>query len=80
MSSNMYPRAVTGITMGDPSGVGPEIIAKVLLEEDIYRVCRPVIFGDPGVLAEYMDNSCMIKEITSPAEAAGQKGQADVIR
>lgn len=76
----MDTRAVTGITMGDPSGVGPEIIAKVLRDDDIFRACRPVILGDPGVLSRYLDNSVMINEITSPEEASGQKGRLEVIR
>ncbi|NLD37267.1 MAG: 4-hydroxythreonine-4-phosphate dehydrogenase PdxA [Desulfatiglans sp.] len=76
----MDTRALTGITMGDPSGVGPEIITKVLCEDDIFRVCRPIIIGDPGVLAYYADKSVMIKEIVSPEEAVGQKGKLEVIR
>ncbi len=76
----MDTRAVTGITMGDPSGVGPEIIAKVFHEDDIFRICRPIIIGDPGVLSKYIDNSIMINEIASPEDAVGQKGQVEVIR
>ncbi len=76
----MDTRAVTGITMGDPSGVGPEIIVKVFHEDDIFRVCRPVILGDPGVLSKYLDKSIILNEIRSPEEAAGQNGRLDVIR
>ena len=39
-----------GITMGDPTGIGPEIIVKALSKRPLFKVCRPVIFGDPGVL------------------------------
>lgn len=38
-----------GITMGDPTGIGPEIIAKALMREEPFQFCRPVVFGDPGV-------------------------------
>jgi 4-hydroxythreonine-4-phosphate dehydrogenase len=38
------------ITMGDPAGIGPEIIMKTLREERIYRFCRPVVAGDPAAL------------------------------
>jgi len=41
-----------GITMGDPAGVGPEIIVKALSDEVIHRLCRPVVLGDPDVLAD----------------------------
>ncbi len=39
-----------GITMGDPTGVGPEILVKALARAEPYEVCRPIVLGDPGVL------------------------------
>jgi 4-hydroxythreonine-4-phosphate dehydrogenase len=40
-----------GITMGDPTGIGPEIIVKALSMKEPFRACRPIIFGDRGVLS-----------------------------
>lgn len=45
-------RPVIGITMGDPSGNGPEISVKVLMNEDIYKACRPLIIGDAKCMEE----------------------------
>ena len=42
---------VIGITLGDPVGIGPEIIAKVLVDPELRTVCRPIIFGDRRVIA-----------------------------
>ncbi len=42
---------IIGITMGDPTGIGPEIIVKALSTDEPFRVCRPVVFGDHGVLS-----------------------------
>jgi 4-hydroxythreonine-4-phosphate dehydrogenase len=42
------------VTMGDPSGIGPEIIVKALIDPEITAVCRPVVFGDPGALRLYL--------------------------
>jgi 4-hydroxythreonine-4-phosphate dehydrogenase len=39
-----------GITMGDPTGIGPEIIVKALSKKVLFQVCRPVVFGDQDVL------------------------------
>jgi len=39
------------VTMGDPTGIGPEIIAAALGRHDLGGVCRPVVLGDPGALA-----------------------------
>jgi 4-hydroxythreonine-4-phosphate dehydrogenase len=46
--SNDLPKI--GITMGDPTGIGPEIIVKALSKRSLFQICRPVIFGDQGVL------------------------------
>lgn len=32
--------------MGDPVGIGPEIIVKTLADAQIYQVCRPLVLGD----------------------------------
>lgn len=32
--------------MGDPAGIGPEIIVKALNRPEIYDTCRPVVIGD----------------------------------
>jgi 4-hydroxythreonine-4-phosphate dehydrogenase len=36
--------------MGDPTGIGPEIIVKALSKRRLFQICRPVIFGDKGAL------------------------------
>ena len=36
-------RPILGITMGDPSGNGPEITVKALKDPEVYRRCRPQI-------------------------------------
>jgi len=38
------------ISMGDPAGIGPEIILKALAEPSIKRLCTPVVVGDRGLL------------------------------
>ncbi len=32
--------------MGDPKGIGPEIILKALASKSVRRICRPLLFGD----------------------------------
>ena len=43
-----------GITMGDPAGIGPEIIVKALVDKYIYGLCRPVVLGDPEIISSAM--------------------------
>lgn len=38
------------ITMGDPNGVGPEIITKSLGCAEVQSICRPLVFGSHEVL------------------------------
>jgi 4-hydroxythreonine-4-phosphate dehydrogenase len=35
-----------GITMGDPNGIGPEVIRKALTSREIQKICHPIVFGD----------------------------------
>ena len=51
MSASALPMAVT---MGDPSGIGPEIVAKTLLQPDYARRC--VVVGDAAVMARALDS------------------------
>lgn len=47
--------------MGDPAGIGPEVVLKAVAEEEIRSVCRPVIIGDAQLLAHNartMDLQC----------------------
>lgn len=37
--------------MGDPAGIGPEVVLKAVAEDEIRRVCIPVIIGDAQLLA-----------------------------
>jgi 4-hydroxythreonine-4-phosphate dehydrogenase len=56
---------IIGITMGDPTGIGPEIIVKALSTEEPFRACRPVVFGDRGVLSK----AIQIQNLSTTLEA-----------
>ena len=40
------------VTLGDPAGVGPEVIVKALADARVYDRCRPIVLGHPEVLRE----------------------------
>ena len=69
------------ITMGDPAGIGPEIIAKALLMPDIYEVCRPLVLGDIGCLEMGSKGigSVSFQRISTPSEAFARQGVIEVI-
>ena len=70
-----------GITMGDPSGIGPEILIKALSDPAIHGICRPVVLGDPGALQMNLKGHerFLIREISSPLEAEGRPDQVDLM-
>ena len=41
---------IVAITMGDPSGVGPEIILKALADRELAGLARWLVVGDPRIL------------------------------
>jgi 4-hydroxythreonine-4-phosphate dehydrogenase len=56
MDDTMLPasadtRPIIAITMGDPSGVGPEVVVKALARPDVLAMCRPLLIGDSARLA-----------------------------
>ncbi|AKU92927.1 4-hydroxythreonine-4-phosphate dehydrogenase PdxA [Vulgatibacter incomptus] len=44
-------RTTVAISMGDPSGIGAEVLAAALAARGMKRALRPVVFGDDGVFA-----------------------------
>ena len=44
MTSDQRP--AIAITMGDPCGIGPEVVAKALAEPWVYAACRPLVVGN----------------------------------
>ena len=46
------PRPAIAITMGDPCGIGPEVVAAALATPAVRAVCRPVVVGSADVLRD----------------------------
>jgi len=70
------------ITMGDPAGIGPEVVVKALANKEIYEKCVPVVIGDHEALQDAIHFSGLdltLSEITEPAEAEGKYGVVEFI-
>lgn len=75
-------KPLIGITIGDPAGIGPEIIIKALKTERIYKECRPLVIGSVEVLdraAEAIGETVHTKIIEEPAEAEYHLGTINVV-
>lgn len=74
-------RPLMGITMGDPGGIGAEVILKALGREESYRVCRPLVIGHPSVLNRDMAMAGVqldMRLVDRPENGAFEFGCVDV--
>ncbi|MDR0584485.1 MAG: 4-hydroxythreonine-4-phosphate dehydrogenase PdxA [Treponema sp.] len=76
-------KPILGITMGDPSGCGPEITIKALLTDGIYEKCRPLVVGDAAVMEKAAKETSgrsdvKIHAVTSIKDCLFKSGTIDV--
>src|SRR5690554_161538 len=77
--SMVAPMKPIGITMGDPAGIGPEIIVK-LLTQDIPWPC--VIYGDSKWIertARWLKIDCEIRSINNACEVMPEPSHAQTV-
>ena len=64
-------KPIVAITMGDPAGIGPEIIVRAQANAAVHRACRPVILGDPQTLKRAVRLCRLpmeVQEVSSPGK------------
>lgn len=75
-------RPVTAITMGDPAGIGPEIVVGTMLSKEIHECCKPFVIGSIAIMeraAKVLGVELKYNKITDPSEAKYEYGVADVL-
>ena len=75
-------RPIIGITMGDPVGIGPEIILLSLCNPSIYNTCRPLVIGDYQILdavKKCVRSKLHIKSVKDPDEGQYKFGSIDLL-
>jgi 4-hydroxythreonine-4-phosphate dehydrogenase len=78
---NSENRPIIGITMGDPAGIGPEIVTKVMLAKGTYELCRPMVVGDAKVMQKAIDSTnlkLVLNPINTVSNAQFKRGILDV--
>lgn len=68
--------------MGDPGGIGPEIIVRALNSPEVKNLCIPVVIGDASVIEESLKlcrSPLSLRIIRSPEEAIRNKGLINII-
>ena len=57
--AELTERPVIGVTVGDPAGIGPEVVIKALCEPALYNKVKPLIFADRSVLEQTVKTLCV---------------------
>ncbi|WP_226011254.1 4-hydroxythreonine-4-phosphate dehydrogenase PdxA [Halomicrobium salinisoli] len=71
---------LVAVTMGDPAGIGPEVVVEGYRE--IVERARPVVIGDAAVLraaTEVCDLDLDVRSVGDPSEATRDPGVVDVL-
>tara|TARA_Y100000588_G_scaffold376794_1_gene455046 strand:- start:392 stop:1399 length:1008 start_codon:yes stop_codon:yes gene_type:complete len=78
----MSDKPLLAVTIGDPSGIGPEVVAKSLENSSIYSLMRPVLIGSVSCVQEaHIDikSPSTVIGVSSPADAKGEPGVVEVL-
>lgn len=77
----MNSKPILAITMGDPAGIGPEIIIKALNIKNTYDKCAPIVIGDANVMnfaIQQAGSELNINPVSNVINAKFQYGTIDV--
>ena len=75
-------KPVIAIPIGDPAGVGPEIVAKSIASDEVFQIAVCVIVGDRKIVEKAIEitgENLKINEIKEPEEAVDEKGVLNLI-
>jgi 4-hydroxythreonine-4-phosphate dehydrogenase len=75
-------RPLIGITIGDPSSIGPEIIVKPLVVPKVYGEARPLLLGSAAIIKREIANLGLhlhVNPVCSPAEGKYEVGTVDIV-
>ena len=70
------------ITMGDPCGIGPEVVVKALADPQVYASCRPVVVGNTFAMQQAVKLTGLpltINETDDPTSAGENPSVVDVV-
>lgn len=71
MTISQQDRPAVGVVIGDPAGIGPEVVAKAWLTGKLHADCRPVLIGSAAAMERalgFIGKTARINVITDPAK------------
>ena len=75
-------KPIIAVTMGDPAGIGPEIVAKSVADKATYDVARCIVIGDKKVMEkaiEIVGADLKVNVVDSPADGDYSYGVLNMI-
>jgi 4-hydroxythreonine-4-phosphate dehydrogenase len=70
------------ITMGDPCGIGPEVVVKAMADPRVYETCRPLVVGNVYAMEQAVSltgATMTVKEATDPTQSGMEPGVIEVV-
>lgn len=75
-------KPIIAVPLGDPAGIGPEIVVKSIADDQVYDCARCVVVGDANIIKKAMNSTGIhldIKIITDPSEGNFAKNTLNLI-
>ena len=75
-------RPLVGMTMGDPAGIGPEIVYRALERPRLFETMRPLVIGDARILKKAMaitGAEISVSVVNTPEDGVYTPGTIDVM-
>ena len=75
-------KPLIAVTMGDPAGIGPEIVVKTIADKTVYEEANCIVIGDAGVVEKAIRAAgcdLRIKCVADPADGDYNKGVLNLI-
>lgn len=82
MEKNVMGKPLIGVPMGDPAGVGAEIVVKSLLDKKVTDAAKVVVVGDKGAMEQAIDvcsAKMSIRIIEDTVDAVDETGVINLI-
>jgi 4-hydroxythreonine-4-phosphate dehydrogenase len=75
-------KPVIAITMGDPAGIGPEVVAKALSSRLVYQICRPLVVGESTTMQaaiRLVKKPLKLNPVKKVSDTSGNFGIIDIL-
>lgn len=78
----MTEKPLVAVTMGDPAGIGPEVVLKALSRPEVYEICRAVVVGCLPAMAQTVESLGLpltVVHVERPSDAVRKLGTINIV-